>query len=74
MSELLGKQVNAQREFEKILPGFTRAPASPRKKCAMKMKVETKKKNDGRLKYFCGQEGVYKTRVMDIKRLQLNDS
>ena len=45
----------------------------------MKMKVETnKEKNDGRLKYFCGQEGVYKTRVearvVDIKRLQLNDS
>ena len=24
---------------------------------------ETRKKNDGRLKYFCGQEGVYRTRV-----------
>ena len=32
-------------------------------KCAMKMKETKKEKNDGRLKYFCGQEGVYKTRV-----------
>ena len=32
----------------------------PTKKCAMKMK---QRKNDGRLKYFCGQEGVYKTRA-----------
>ena len=43
MSELLDKQVSAQkRDFEKALPGFTQAPASPRKKCAMKIK-ETKK-------------------------------
>ena len=27
-SELLDKQVNAQKEFEKILPGFTQAFAS----------------------------------------------
>ena len=46
MSELLDKQVNAQK---KKLLGFTLAPASPRKKCAMKMK-EIKKKNDVRVK------------------------
>ena len=33
----------------------------PTKKCAMKMKEIRKK--DGRRKYFCGQEGVYKTRA-----------
>ena len=38
-----------------------RGSRKPTKKCAMKMKEE--KKNDGRLKYFCGQEGVYRTRV-----------
>ena len=34
MSELLDKQVNAQKEKTQI----TQAPASPRKKCLMKMK------------------------------------
>ena len=32
-----------------MLPGFTKAPASPRKKYAMKMKEE---KNDCRVKFF----------------------
>ena len=31
MSELLDKQVNVQKESFKKLPGFTKAPASPRK-------------------------------------------
>ena len=36
----------------------------PTKKCVMKMKeTNKKKKNHRRLKYFCGQEGVYKTRA-----------
>ena len=43
MSKLFDNQVNAQKERN------FRAHASPRKKCAMKMKEE---KNDGRLKYF----------------------
>ena len=30
-SELLDKQANVQKESLKKLPGFTRAPASPRK-------------------------------------------
>ena len=66
MSELVDKQVNVQKESLKKLPGFTqnsRKPTQnsckPTKKCAMKMK-ETKKKNDGRLKYFLIKEGVYK--------------
>ena len=29
MSELLDKQLNAQKEFEKIFPRFMQAPASP---------------------------------------------
>ena len=32
MSELLDKQVNVQEESLKILLGFTKAPASPRKR------------------------------------------
>ena len=38
--ELLDKQVNVQKESLKKILGFTQAPASPRKKCAMKMKEE----------------------------------
>ena len=57
MSELLDKQVNVQKESLKKLPGFTQTPASPRKKCAMKMKVEEEeleeKKRRPRQKKFC---------------------
>ena len=69
MSEVVDKQMNIQKESLKKLPGFTqnyRKPMQtsrkPTKKCAMKMK-ETKKKNDGRLKYFLMEEGVYKARA-----------
>ena len=58
MSELFNKQVNAQKEFEKNF----RDSRKPTKKCAMKMK-QSRRKNDGRLKYFCGQERVYRNRV-----------
>ena len=44
MSELLDKQVNVQKKSLKKSSGFTKAPASPRKNCAMKMKEEEKKK------------------------------
>ena len=40
MSELLDKQVNTQK---RKLPGFMQAPASPRKKCAIKMKNKEEK-------------------------------
>ena len=75
MSELVDKQVNVQKESLKKLPGFTqnsRKPTQnsrkPTKKCAMKMKQRNKetnkeKKNDGRLKYFLMEEGVYKARA-----------
>ena len=33
MSEILDKQMNAQKESIKILLGFTQAPTSPRKVC-----------------------------------------
>ena len=51
MSELFDKEVNAQKESLKKLPGFMQGPASPQKVCN---ENETKKqeKNDGRLKYF----------------------
>ena len=53
MSELLDKQLNVQKESLKKLPGFTQTPASPRKKCAMKMKERKKEeKNDCRVKKF----------------------
>ena len=42
MSELLDKQVNVQKESLKKLLGLTKAPASPRKKCAMKIKERKK--------------------------------
>ena len=40
ISELFDKQVNAQKEK---LSGLTPAPASPRKKCAMKMKEKKRR-------------------------------
>ena len=68
MSELVDKQLNVQKESLKKLPGFTqnsRKPTQnsrkPTKKCAMKMKQ--RKKNDGCLKYFLMEEGVYKARA-----------
>ena len=82
MSELVDKQVNVQKESLKKLPGFTqnsRKPTQnsrkPTKKCAMKMK-ETKKKKRRAPKIFRKEfiRRVRKTRVMDIKRLQVNDS
>ena len=60
MSELLDKQVNVQKESLKKLPGFTQAPASPRKKCAMKMKERKKKKTTAASKKFLWKEGFYK--------------
>ena len=63
MSELVDKQVNVQKESLKKLPGFTQNSRKPTKKCAMKMKESNKEKNDGRLKYFLMEEGVYKARA-----------
>ena len=66
MSELVDKQVNVQKESLKKLPRFTQNSRKPTKKCAMKMKANketNKEKNDGRLKYFLMEEGVYKARA-----------
>ena len=64
MSELFNIQVNAQKENLKNTSGVHGSSRKPTKKCVMKMKETNKqRKNDGHLKYFCGQEGVYKTRV-----------
>ena len=62
MSELLDKQVNAQKEnLKKYFRGSRELPQAHEKVCDED--ESRKKKNDGRLKYFCGQEGVYKTRA-----------
>ena len=63
MSELVDKQVNVQKESLKKLPGFMQNSRKPTKKCAMKMNETNKEKNDGRLKYFLMEEGVYKARA-----------
>ena len=73
--------MNAQKESLKKTSGVHTNSRKPTKKCAMKMKVEELEleKNDGRLKYFL-MEGrslirrVQKTRLMDIKLLQVNNS
>ena len=65
MSELFDKEMNAQKESLKNFFGVHASSRMPTKKCAMKMK-EIRKKNDRRLKYFCGQEGVYKTRAESL--------
>ena len=61
MSELLDKQVIGQKEYLKNYFRGSRELPQAHEKSVMKMKVE--RKNNGCLKYFCGQEGVYKTRV-----------
>ena len=79
MSELVDKQVNVQREFEKtsgIHPKLPQAhaklpqahaklPQAHEKVCDEneRNKETNKEKNDGRLKYFLMEEGVYKARA-----------
>ena len=68
--------MNAQKEFEKILPGFTQAPASPQKVCdenETKKKTMRMRKNviDGR-KHFIGC--LRKTDENDLDKLRVNDS
>ena len=80
MSELVDKQVNVQKESLKKLPGFTQNSRKPTKKCAMKMKETNKEKKRRAPKiFFDGGRSlairrVRKTRAMDIKQLQINDS
>ena len=80
MSELVGKQVNVQKESLKKLPGFTQNSRKPTKKCAMKMKETNKQRKKRRVPkiFFDSRKEfirrVWKTRSMDIKQLQINDS
>ena len=65
MSELFDKDLNAQKESLKInFRGSRKLPHAHEKVCdENERNKQIRKKNDGRLKYFCGQEGVYNTRV-----------
>ena len=71
-----------KREFEKILLGFMGAPASPRKSVRWKWKKQTnkqrrRKKTTGAKNVFVGRKEfirlMQKARVINIKRLQLNN-
>ena len=76
MSELVDKQVNVQKESLKKLPGSTQNSRKPTKKCTMKMK-ETNKRRVPKIFFDRRKEfirRVRKTRILDIKRLQVNDS
>ena len=75
MSELFDKELNAQKEsLKKNFRGSRKLPRAHEKVCD----ENERKKNDGRLKYFVVRKEfiilVRKAGVMDIKRLQLNDS
>ena len=78
ISKLVDKQVNVQKENLKKIPGFMQNSRKPTKKCAMKMKETKKKKRRAPKIFFDGRKEfirhVRKTRVMDIKQLQVNDS
>ena len=64
MSELLDKKVNAQKEnLKKHFRDSRELPEAHEKVCDENERNKEEEKNNGHLKYFCGQEGVYKTRV-----------
>ena len=64
MSELFDKEVNAQKEsLKKYFRGSRKLPQAHEKVCDENERNKERKKNDGHLKYFCGQEEVYKTRA-----------
>ena len=80
VSELLHKQVNAQKENLKKTSGVHTNSHKPTKKCAM-MKVEElelEKKREAPKIFFDGRKEfirrVRKTCLVDIKLLQVNDS
>ena len=60
MSELLDKQMNAQKNLKKYFQGSRELPQAHEKVCD---ENENKVKNDERLKYFCWEEVVYKARA-----------
>ena len=62
MSELFDKEMNAQKEsLKKNFWGSRKLPHAHEKVCDKNER--NTKKIDGHLKYFCGQEGIYKTRA-----------
>ena len=62
MSELFDNEMNAQKEsLKKKFQGSRKLPHAHEKGCDENER--NKKKDDGCLKYFCGQEGVYNTRA-----------
>ena len=62
MSELFDKEMNAQKEsLKKIFRGSRKLLHAHEKVCDENER--NKEKNHRCLKYFCGQEGVYKTRA-----------
>ena len=75
MSELFDKQVNAQKESsKKVFQGARKLPQAHEKVCdenERKKMIGTKNIFGGRKEFI---RRVWKTRLMDIKRLQLNDS
>ena len=77
MNELFDKEVNAQKEFEKILSAFTQAPACPRK-CVMKMKETDKKKQCTRKNDFGGRKPfircTQRTGENNLNKLRISDS
>ena len=52
MSELFDKEVNAQKENLKKLPGFTQAPACPRKENERNKQTNKQEKNDAHVRMF----------------------
>ena len=70
MSELVDKQVNVQKESLKKTSGIHAKLPQAHEKCVMKMKERNKQtnkeKNDGCLKYFLMEEGVYKARAKNL--------
>ena len=71
MSELVDKQVNVQKESLKKTSGIhAKLPQAHEKVCDENERKKERnkqtnkgKKNDGRLKYFLMEEGVYKARA-----------
>ena len=61
VSYLTKKWTHKKRIWKKFFRGSRKLLQAHDK--SVRWKWNKKKKNDGRLKYFCGQEGVYRTRV-----------
>ena len=78
MSELVDKQVNVQKESLKKTSGiYTKLPQAHEKVCDKNERNKEKKRRAPKIFFDSRKEfirRVRKTRIMDIKRLQINDS